>query len=156
MLNAQGEWVHGQLEGRDVISTDEEKNVATVYIDIPQSGHYQFMVSLYHRWVKYCPFLYFKVIDSKGSSFSDYTFSEARFYLNPGQGRWEYRSPSASPFWYLSQGRAKIKFWIEAKNDCWEQKTVSMEENIFIDKFILIEVDMGKMVQKKEIILNDE
>lgn len=147
MKSAQGRWVHAQLDGRDVISTDKEKNKSTVYINIPQSGYYQFMVSIYHRWREFCPFLYFKIIDSKGNSFSDYTFSEARFYLKPGEGRWEYRSPSASPFWHLNEGRAKIKFWVDAKNDCWEGKDVPMEGEIFIEKFVLIPVDMKRMMQ---------
>ncbi len=147
MKDVQGSWMHAQLEGRNVISTDKEKNIATVYINIPKSGYYQFMVSLYHRWRKYRPFLYFKVIDSKGCIFSDYVFSEQRLYLKPGGGRWEYRSPSASPFWYLHAGRAKVKFWADAKNDCWEGKDVAMEGKIFVEKFVLIPVDMKQMRQ---------
>lgn len=147
LKDAQGGWTHAQIEGRDVILTDKAQNIATVYIDIPRSGYYQFMVSLYHRWRKYCPFLYFKIIDSRGSSFLDYTFSETRLYLKPGQGRWEYRSPSASPFWYLHKGRAKIKFWAEAKNDCWEGKDTFMEAALFIEKIVLLPVNKKLMKQ---------
>jgi len=145
--DAQGSWEHAKLDARDVISTIKAKNIATVYIYVPKSGNYQLMVSLYHRWRKYCPFLYFKVKDSRGRFFSDYIFSENRFYMPAGKGRWEYRSPSASPYWYLNEGLAKVKFWVEAKNNCWEGKDVPMEGKIFIDKFVLISVDMKGMVQ---------
>jgi len=144
---AQGQWEHVQLDGRDVICTDTKNKTASLNIDIPEAGCYQLMVSLYHEWRKYCPFLYFKVTDSKGSSFSDYTFSEQRFYLEPGKGRWEYRCPSASPFWYLAKGEAKVKFWVEAKNDCWEGKDVPMEGKIFVEKLVLILVDIKAMTQ---------
>ena len=147
MGDAQGRWMHTQLEGRDVISTDKQDNIATVFIDVPEAGHYQLMVSLYHRWRKYCPFLYFEITDSKGRRFSDYTFSESRGYLKPGVGRWEYRSPSASPFWYLALGKAKVKFWVEAKNDCWKGEDVPMEGKIFIEKLVLIPIDLESMTQ---------
>jgi len=145
--DTQGSWIRSQLDTRDVISTDKAENIATVYINVPQNGYYQFMVSLYHRWRESCPFLYFKIIDSKGTRFSDYTFSENRLYLKPGIGRWEYRCPSASPFWYLHAGEAKVKFWADAKNNCWEGRTVPMEGEIFVEKFVLITVDMEKMTQ---------
>ena len=146
MKDAQGSWEHEQLDKREVISTDQAKNAATVLIDVPNDGNYQLLVSLYHNWREYCPFLYFKAKDSQGFIFSDYIFSESRFYMPIGKGRWEYRSPSASPYWYLHKGRAKIKFWVESKNDCWEGRDMPMEAKVYIDKFLLILLDEEQMM----------
>ena len=92
----------------------------------------------------YGNYIYRHLVLSHGA---DYVFSEQRLYLKPGGGRWEYRSPSASPFWYLHSGRAKVKFWADAKNDCWQGKDVAMEGKIFVEKFVLIPVDMKQMRQ---------
>ncbi|MFH1061646.1 MAG: hypothetical protein V1747_02010 [Candidatus Omnitrophota bacterium] len=151
--NSTGDWEKVLLDDRQAIATDKSNAVQTLNIDIPEDGYYQLYISLYHQWRKYCPFIYIKLTDAQGKHYYNYVFSEQRWYLPHGQGRWEYRSPSAEPFWKLRKGKAKIRFWADSKNSCWEQKTMKMEGKIFIDKFILIEVDTRKMLQQNEIIL---
>ena len=136
---------------KEVIATDKAEAKQTIEIDIPEDGCYQLYVRLYHEWRECCPFVYIKIVDSKYKSYSNCLFSETRWYMPQDQGRWEYRSPSAEPFWSLHKGRAKISFFVKAVNSCWENKTVSMEGRLFIDEFILVRVDTHNMIQVNKI-----
>ena len=144
---AKGDWESVVIDSKQAIMTDQADSVAKIEINIPEEGLYQLCVSLYHQWQKDCPFIYFQVVDARGKRYSGYIFSERRWYLVPGQGRWEERCLSQNSFWKLSKGTAKIKFWPKANNSCWEQKEIEMNRYIYIDKFILYKVDKEKMIQ---------
>ncbi len=147
-IDALGGWRKDKIDDKDVILTDKADTKGYIELEVPEDGFYQLYVSLYHSWRKYCPFLYFEVIDSKGKFYSSYIFSEPRWYLERGRGRWEFRSPTACPFLYLAKGKLKIKFWPESKKSCWDQKEAPMEGEVAIDKFVLIRVDKEKMIHK--------
>ena len=108
--DSAGKWEKVMFGEKEVIATDKAEAKQTIEIDIPEDGCYQLYVRLYHEWRECCPFVYIKIVDSKYKSYSNCLFSETRWYMPQDQGRWEYRSPSAEPFWSLHKGRAKISF----------------------------------------------
>ena len=135
-------WKNDVIDGREVIKTDQIEKFAEVRIAVPETGDYQLYIHLYHQWQNHCPYLFFEAVDSYDQNYKSYIFSEHRWYLKPGQGRWEFRTPSATPFWHLNKGELKLKFWLEAKDNCWQQNDVEVESFVAIDKFILIPVNV--------------
>ncbi|MFH2145770.1 MAG: hypothetical protein ABII75_07065 [Candidatus Omnitrophota bacterium] len=146
--SAQGEWQISEVEDTKVLLTNKADVKGYLDMEVPREGCYQLYVNLYHEWKKSCPFLYIEALDSKGKYHSGYLFSEPRWYLKEDGGRWEMRSPSAIPYWRLPRGQLKIKFWIEAKSSCWEQKKTDMEEEVILKNFIIIPIDEKSMLQK--------
>ncbi|MBU4478025.1 MAG: hypothetical protein KKH34_02910 [Candidatus Omnitrophica bacterium] len=141
-----GAWQKGKIGEKETIFTDRADVYEYMELEVPESGYYQVYLSLYHNWRKCCPFLYCKLIDSKGKSYLNYVFSEPRWYLEEGQGRWEYRCLSAEPYWYLHKGNVKIKFWVQAKKSCWEREDVLMPSSLAVGEFVLIPVDTEEKV----------
>ena len=140
----QGEaWEKGIIDTRQVIKSDQIGEAGEVELLVPEDGYYQLYIHLYHEWEKYCPYLFFNAIDSKSHREQGYIYSEYRWYLSPGQGRWEFRAPSAAPLWYFHKGLIQLKFWLESKDTCWNQVDVPAEAFVAIDQFILIPV-VGK------------
>ncbi|MBI4846214.1 MAG: hypothetical protein HY810_07065 [Candidatus Omnitrophica bacterium] len=138
---ATGSWQVSEIEGKEVITTAESDAFEQINIMVPKEGNYQLYVSLYHRWIEFAPFLYARIVDSKGKVHHSYVFSEPRWYLEKGQGRWEYRCFSAEPYWHLPKGRLKIKFWVKAKRSSWKQDDVPMPADISIGDFVLVPVN---------------
>ena len=145
--DAKGSWQIGKIGDKNVILTEKANEKGYITIDVPKDGYYQLYISLYHSWRKYCPFLYIDVVDSKGKHYSNYTFSEPRWYLEAGKGRWEFRSPSAFPFWHLHEGKLKMEFWLVSKNSPWVLRRASVEGEVAIGKFVLIPIEKNKMIQ---------
>ncbi len=141
---AWGEWQKGRAGEKETIFTDKADVYEYMELEVPHSGYYQVYLSLYHNWREYCPFLYCKLIDCKGKTYLNYVFSEPRWYLPAGQGRWEYRCLNAEPYWYLHKGKLKISLWAQAKKSCWEVEDVSMPSSLAIGGFVLIPVDTKK------------
>lgn len=147
-VDATGSWQKGQIGNKYVILTDMANSVEHIDIHVPEDGFYQLYISLHHNWKKYCPFLYIEAVDSKRKKYCGYIFSEPRWYMKSKAGRWEMRSPSAGPFWYLHKGRLKLKFWLESKSSPWERKDSPMEAQVAIHNFILLRINKSKMEQE--------
>ncbi|MFH2136960.1 MAG: hypothetical protein ABII88_00440 [Candidatus Omnitrophota bacterium] len=146
-IKANGAWDKAKIDDREAIITDKAKANAYIKIEVPQDGIYQLYIGLYHNWRKFCPYLYVEAVDSNRKKFSGYVYSEPRWYMEKGQGRWEFRSPSATPFWRLTKGEMKIKFWLVAMNSCWEHKEVEVEDLVAVDEFVLIPFNENTRIQ---------
>ncbi|MBU1044849.1 MAG: hypothetical protein KJ915_10690 [Candidatus Omnitrophica bacterium] len=146
--NCSGNWDKQTIEGKKVISTNVSGKIAQIDLIVPEDGYYQLYISLYHCWQEFTPFVFFKAKDIKGKRFEANVFSEPRWYLDPGQGRWEYRCISGNPYWQLSKGILSVKFWIGSRLSCWEDDNqTSVESFIAIDCFILKKINQETMSQ---------
>ncbi|MFH1460416.1 MAG: hypothetical protein ABIG64_08650 [Candidatus Omnitrophota bacterium] len=137
-----GKWQESVIEQDEVIKTASLKTKGKIQLNIPEDGFYQLCIELYHNWHKFCPFIYFNTRDSQGKTFSDFLFSEKRWYLPENSGRWEMRALSANPFWFLHKGELNIEFWLESKQSCWDKQDKEIEGEFYIKRFILVKVDM--------------
>ncbi|MCP4649211.1 MAG: hypothetical protein GY853_03900 [PVC group bacterium] len=145
-ISAKG-WEREVIDSKEVITVDSSLETGYIDLDVPQDGNYQLYISLFHEWREYTPFIYFEVVDCKKKRYSGYLFSEPRWYFLPGEGRWEIRASSADPFWFLHKGKLKVKFWVGARNSCWDNKETGIEGKVAIDRFMLIPVNMHNKEQ---------
>jgi hypothetical protein len=143
-----GKWEKVDIDGQPAIAADEKHIEQHISIDIPENGDYKIYLNIFHSWQKYCPFIYFEVVDSKGKKFDGHVFSEHRWYLEKGRGRWEYRSLSPKPFLSLHKGKAKITVWLDARQECWVKKPVPIQGKLYIKELILLEVGKNPINHK--------
>ncbi len=146
--NIQG-WEHSFINGTAVAMGDSASEVGKVSLEVPADGAYQLFVRLYHDWRNNIPFVYFIGKSSMtGRIYGGSFFSETRWYLPPGIGRWEYRS-FGPEFWDLKKGPLEIEFWLESVTDCWTQKTGQIEGKLALAEFRLVPVVGGIRKTKK-------
>jgi hypothetical protein len=136
-----GEWSKGVVSYRDAVFTHKEKVSSEAEVYIPAQGKYQLIAYIHHNWRKSCPCVYVEAIDSAGKAYKGYYAMEHIWYLNSrAQGRWFFVSLSNPPYWELPKGVLRIKFWAQAKDNAWVDRTVPMENRISIAHFFLLPV----------------